>query len=102
MKKLNKYLPFVLFILLCISALAACAFYFLQGKTLANPKCLYLLILWLLVAVWGIILKTKGGVSVKYPLPEGEKPSLDLITMLAKYFSLTCVLSSLFLLKCKS
>ena len=96
MKKLNKYLPFVLFILLCLFTLMACVFFFLQGKTLANPKCLYLLILWLPVAIWGIILKTKDGVSVKYPLPEVERPSLDLITILAKYFSLTCVLLSLF------
>ena len=96
MKKINKYLPLVLFVLLCLSALIICASLLLQGKTLANPKCLYLFILWLFVAVWGIILKTKGGVSVKYPLPEGEKLSLDLITMLAKYFSLTCVLLSLF------
>ncbi|MBQ2312995.1 MAG: VWA domain-containing protein, partial [Elusimicrobiaceae bacterium] len=96
MKKINKYLPSVLFVFLCLSALGACTFFFLQGKTLANPKCLYLLILWLIVSVWGIILKTKGGVSVKYPLPEGEKPQLDLITLLAKYFSLACVLLCLF------
>lgn len=96
MRKINKYLPFILFILLCLSVLGAFVFLFLKGKTLANPKCLYLLILWLIVSVWGIILKTGGGVSVKYPLPEGEKPQLDLITLLAKYFSLTCVLLCLF------
>ena len=96
MKRINKYLPLVLSIIFVLSALAAFAFVFLRDKTLANPKCLYLLILWLLVAIWGIILKTKGGVSVKYPLPEEEKFSLDLITMLARYFSLTCVLLSLF------
>lgn len=96
MKRINKYLPFVLFILFSVTALGVCTFLLLQGKTLANPKCLYLLILWLLVAIWGIILKTRGGVSIKYPLPEGEKPPLDLITVLAKYFSLTCVLLCLF------
>lgn len=96
MKKITKYLPLVLFILFCLLILSVCVFYLLQGKTLANPKCLYLLILWLLVSVWGIILKTRGAVSVKYPLSEGKKPSSDLVTMLAKYFSLTCVLLSLF------
>ena len=96
MKKISKYLPLVLFILLCLLMLTTCAFFLLQGKTLLNPRCLYFLIPWLLVVVWGIILKTKGGVGVKYPLPEGEKPSLDLITILAKYFSLACVLLSLF------
>ncbi len=96
MKKINKYLPFLLFIVLCFFSLGVCGFLFLRGKTLANPKCLYLLILWLFVVIWGIILKTKGGISVKYPLPEGVYPPLDILTMLAKYFSLTCVLLSLF------
>ncbi|MBO4706951.1 MAG: VWA domain-containing protein [Elusimicrobiaceae bacterium] len=96
MKKLNKYLPLVLFILFYLLILGSCMFYFLRGKTLANPQYLYLLILWLLVTIWGIILKTGGEVTVKYPLPVGEKLSLDLITILSKYFSLTCVSISLF------
>ncbi len=96
MKKINKYLPLALFILFCFASLFTFTFIFLKGKTLANPKYLYLLILWLFVAIWGVILKTNGGVGVKYPLPVGEKLSFDLITMLAKYFSLTCVLLSLF------
>ena len=96
MKNITKYLPFVFLIIFCICLLAGGAFYLLQGKTLANPKCLYLLILWFFVALWGIILKTGGGVSVKYPLPEGQKLPLDFMTVLAKYFSLTCVLLSLF------
>ena len=96
MKKLNKYLPLVLFILFYLLILGSCMFYFIRGKTLANPQYLYLLILWLLVTIWGIILKTGGEVTVKYPLPVGEKLSLDLITILSKYFSLTCVSISLF------
>ena len=96
MKRINKYLPLVLLIMFVLAALAAFGFVFLRDKTLANPRCLYLLILWLLVSCWGIILKTKGSVSVKYPLPEGEKFSLDLLTVLAKYFSLACVVLSLF------
>ena len=96
MKKLTKYLPSFLFILFCLFALIVFTFFFLQGKTLANPKFLYLFILWLFVVIWGIVLKTKGGVSVRYPLPEGEKLPLDFITILAKYFSLTCVLLCLF------
>ena len=85
MKRITKYLPLGLLISLSLFALGTCAFVLLQGKTLANPKCLYLLILWLFVAIWGMILKTRGGVTIKYPLPEEEKPSLDLITILAKY-----------------
>ncbi len=96
MKKITKYLPLVLTIIICLAFLGISAFVLLHNKTLANPKCLYLLIIWLLVAVWGIILKTKGGVSVKYPMPDGERLPLDFITILAKYFSLTCVLLSLF------
>ncbi len=96
MKKLTKYLPLILLIVLCLFSLVLCAFYLLKDTTLANPKFLYLFILWLFVAVWGIVLKYKGGASIKYPLPENQKLPFDLFTFLAKYFSLTCVLLSLF------
>ncbi len=96
MKKLTKYLPLILIIVLCLFSLVLCAFYLLKGTTLANPKFLYVFILWLFVAVWGICLKHKGGASVKYPLPENQKLPFDFFTFLAKYFSLICVLLSLF------
>ncbi len=96
MKRITKYLPSVLTIVFCLVFLGICTYVLLHNKTLANPKCLYFLIIWLFVVVWGIILKTRGGVSVKYPIAEGEKPSIDLMTLLAKYFSLICVSLSLF------
>jgi len=96
MKKYLKYLRPVLIILLSLIALNGITFFFLQGKTLANPKVLYLLILWLFVALWGTRLKTKGGATVKYPLSQGQKAPVNLISILAKYFSLICVLLCLF------
>lgn len=96
MRKLTKYLrPFVT-ILLCLIFLNACVFITLKGKTLANPKVLYLLIAWLFVAIWGFALKAKGGASVKYPLPQNVNLKDSVFTILAKYFSLTCVLLCLF------
>ena len=96
MKSITKYLRPVLLILLCFTALNLCVFFTLHGKKLANPNVLYLLILWLFAAFWGFMLKTKGGARVKYPLIAGQKIQQDFSTMLAKYFSLTCVLLCLF------
>ena len=96
MKKYLKYLRPVIIILLCLIALNGFVFFFLQNKTLANPKMLYLLILWLIVAFWGARLKSKGGATVKYPLSAMEKAPVNLISILAKYFSFICVLLCLF------
>lgn len=96
MKRLIKYLRPLLNILLCLVLLNACVFLVLKGKTLANPKVLYLLILWLLVAFWGFALKAKGGALVKYPLPQKISLKDDLSSIIAKYFSLICVLLCLF------
>ena len=96
MSKKIKYIRPVLIILLCLIALNGFVFFFLQDKTLANPKMLYLLILWLIVAFWGSHLKIKGGATVKYPLAKGQKAPVNLISVLAKYFSLICVLLCLF------
>lgn len=96
MKKYLKYLRPVIIILLCLIALNGFVFFFLQDKTLANPKMLYLLILWLIVAFWGARLKSKGGATVKYPLSKVEKAPVNLISILAKYFSFICVLLCLF------
>ena len=96
MKKLIKYLRPVFIVLLCLAALNISVYFALQGKTLANPKILYLLILWFFVAVWGFTLKKRGGAAVKYPLPQGQGMPFSFITFLAKYFSLICVLLCLF------
>ena len=96
MKKLIKYLRPVFIVLLCLAALNISVYFALQGKTLANPKILYLLILWFFVAVWGFTLKKRGGAAVKYPLPQGQEMPFSFITFLAKYFSLICVLLCLF------
>ncbi len=96
MKKQHNYLRLVFIILLCLTALNGFVFFFLQDKTLANPKMLYLLILWLVVAFWSSRLKSKGGATVKYPLSQGLKAPVNLMGILAKYFSLICVLLCLF------
>lgn len=96
MKNLTKYLRPFITVLLCLVFLNVCVFLVLKGKTLANPKVLYLLIVWLLVAFWGFALKAKGGASVKYPLPQKLSLKESSSTVLAKYFSLVCVLLCLF------
>lgn len=96
MKKLSKYLRPFFTVLLCLICLNACVFFTLKGKTLANPKVLYLLIVWLLVAFWAFALKEKGGAAVKYPLPQNISLKDTFSTILAKYFSVICVLLCLF------
>lgn len=96
MKKLSKYLRPFFTVLLCLICLNACVFFTLKGKTLANPQVLYLLIVWLLVAFWAFALKEKGGAAVKYPLPQNISLKDTFSTILAKYFSVICVLLCLF------
>jgi len=96
MKRLTKYLRPFFTILLCLVCLNVCVFFILKGKTLANPKILYLLIGWLFIAFWGFTLKEKGGASVKYPLPQKISLKDTFSATLARYFSLICVLLCLF------
>ena len=96
MKNLSKYIRPFFTVFLCLLALNGCVFLTLHGKTLANPKVLYLLIPWLFIVFWGFALKAKGGASVKYPLPQQIVLHDSFSTILAKYFSLVCVLLCLF------